>query len=141
MSPMVRSVLAVLGGILIGGGLVGGVQALGMVLFPLPDGVDGRDMASIRKAMESGTIPTGALVMVALAWTVGGLMGCWIAPWFAQRAFLLHAGIVAGLFLVFTIMNLVMIPHPLWMTIYGVLIYPVVAVVGAWLAQKASRGA
>ena len=48
---------------------------------------------------------------------------------------MIFAMVVGGLMLIATIMNLVMIPHPMWFSILGV----VGVVIGAWLGTMCKR--
>jgi uncharacterized protein YacL len=45
---------------------------------------------------------------------------------------IVFAGVVGGLMLIATVANLIMIPHPLWFSILGV----VGVIVAAWLGMK-----
>jgi len=66
------------------------------------------------------TLPIGALLLVLTAWTVatfcGGIVAAAIEKGRPRRA----AAIVGVVVLVVTIANLVLIPHPLWFSIAGV---------------------
>ena len=110
MNPTVRSILAVLAGVIVGFLALGLVDYVGHLFYPLPAGLE-RDLEGLKTYMASA--PVGALLMVLLAWTWGTLSGGWVAARIAGRSHALHAGIVGALvILVFVIANMVMLPHP-----------------------------
>ena len=103
-------------------------------LHPMPAGLDMRDPESV--AAFVATLPASALLLVLSGWVLGGLVGGYVAASISRKprpALTVGVVIVVGV-----IANAVMIPHPMWMTIAGVLL-PVPA---AWLGAKlATRGA
>jgi hypothetical protein len=118
MKAMGRSTLAVLVGVIVAMGLTAVIEMVGNHLYPLPPGLDIHDHASMREYVHA--MPTGAFVMVLLAWAVGAGTGAWVAARLAGRARLVHGLIVGALFLAAGIMNMLMVPHPIWMWIGGV---------------------
>ena len=103
-------------------------------LHPVPAGLDMRDPESV--AAFVATLPASALLLVLSGWVLGGLVGGYVAASISRKP---RAALTVGIVIVLgVIANAVMIPHPMWMTIAGVLL-PVPA---AWLGAKlATRGA
>jgi hypothetical protein len=103
-------------------------------LHPMPAGLDMRDPESV--AAFVATLPASALLLVLSGWVLGGLVGGYVAASISRKP---RAALTVGIVIVLgVIANAVMIPHPMWMTIAGVLL-PVPA---AWLGAKlATRGA
>ena len=103
-------------------------------LHPMPAGLDMRDPESV--AAFVATLPASALLLVLSGWVLGGLVGGYVAASISRNP---RAALTVGIVIVLgVIANAVMIPHPMWMTIAGVLL-PVPA---AWLGAKlATRGA
>jgi hypothetical protein len=79
------------------------------------------DAESMKTMMEQ--ISAGALGFVLLAWAAGAFVGGWVAAKIAQRSQATFALIVGALLLAGGIYNLVTIPHPLWFSIIGVLLF------------------
>lgn len=131
MNPMVRSILAVIVGMLVAFVLIVCVEMLGMRVYPPPAGMDPANLESIKAAMAQ--IPLGALLFVLLAYTVGSVAGGWVAARFAPSAKLMHAMIVATLLFGAGLMNLMTIPHPPWFWVVSSVIY----YLGAWSGAKA----
>ena len=132
MKPTVRSILAVLLGSLVTFVLIMGIEGISSVIYPLPEGVDPNDMEALKVAIPK--MPLGGKVLVLISYAVGTFVGAWLAAWFARRAHMVHAMIVAGLFLAGDIVNLNQLPHPMWMAVVSLAIFPVCALLGAGLA-------
>ncbi|MBP6597385.1 MAG: hypothetical protein KA187_02375 [Arenimonas sp.] len=117
---MVRSILAVLAGILVMGVAVAGVQWLGHALYPPPPGIDPRDHDAMVALIS--TMPVMALAMVLVAYAFGSFLGAYTASLISVRHKRGVAVIVALVMLALVVMNFVLIPHPSWMVVVGVLI-------------------
>jgi len=130
---VLRTALAVVAGFVAGSLLVFAVESLGHRVFPPPAGLDPSDPASIRAAMAQ--LPVGALLAVLVAWIAGSFVGGWVAALISRRV--VPALIVGLIILAASAANLIMIPHPLWFAISGLL----VILPAAWLGGKvATRG-
>jgi hypothetical protein len=135
MGQIVRSVLGVLAGILLGMVLMMGIEFVGHLLYPLPPGVDASDFEALKALLP--TLPVGALLLVLLGWTVAPLAGGFAAAWVARRAPVAHALVVGLFFLAGGIAMLVMMPHPLWFAVAGVAVFLPAAYAGSRLAPRA----
>jgi len=133
---MWRSILAVLAGIFAGGFLVFLIEIPGMLMHPLPPGADMNDVEVLRSHLEKA--PLGALVLVAIAWTLGPLVGSWLAATIAGRAFLGHGVIVGMFFLAADVLNIRSLPHPAWLNVVGVVAPILASWLGAFLAQRSA---
>jgi hypothetical protein len=127
-----RSVGAVLAGIMVAMILMIALEMLSSHLFPLPPGVDLHDHESIRQHIDS--LPMGAFAIVLVAWAVGSFAGSWVAARLAGRARLIHGLVIGVFFLAASVMNMLMIPHPLWMEISAVFALAGPSYLGARLA-------
>lgn len=133
---MVKSIIAVVLAVLLAGVVIAAVQLVNTQIFPLPPGVDFNDREAMSRAVSS--MPTGGFVLLLLSYTLGALAGGWLAARMAPRRPLLHAMIVGVLLLAAGVMNFVSIPHPLWVTVVGLLIFLPMAWLGASLARPRS---
>lgn len=131
---MLRSIGAVLAGIVAAVIVIMLVESLGHFIFPTSQSVDPSDPESLKAAMEN--IPLGAMLAVLAAWAAGSLAGGWVAAMIATRSFVTHALIVGVVVLIFAIINMAMIPHPLWFWIVGVIIILPAAYVGGRLVGR-----
>jgi hypothetical protein len=132
MNPVVRSVLAVVGGMLVAFVLIALVQVIGMRVYPPPSGLDPANPESIKAAMAM--VPLGALLFVLLAYAAGSVAGGWVAARFAPSGKMMHAMIVAALLVGAGLVNLLSIPHPAWFWVASNAIY----LLGAWSGAQAA---
>jgi hypothetical protein len=134
MGQILRSVGAVLAGLLLGVLLMMGIELVGHVLYPLPAGVDPSDFEALKALLP--TLPVGALLLVLLGWTVAPLAGGFTAAWIARRAPVAHALVVGLFFLAGGVATLLMMPHPLWFAVGGVAVFLPAAYAGSLLAPR-----
>ncbi len=135
MKPVVRSVIAVIAGMLVAFVVISLIEVIGMRLYPPPAGTDLRDPQAIRQAMAS--LPRAALLCVLVAYAAGSVAGGWVAARFAPSARLMHAMIVGAILLGAGLMNMMSIPHPAWFWIASIAIY----LLGAWSGGRAAKTA
>lgn len=134
---MLRTVMAVVAGMVALVLVVALVEMLGHVVYPPPPNVDMTDPDQLNAMI--GQLPTGALVSVVMAWALGSLAGGFVAHRVANRHRLMAALIVGGIMLALVIANLLMIPHPAWMTVAGLALPLPLAWLGARIAALGSR--
>ena len=122
-NPAVRSLLAVLAGLVVAMLVIGGVEAIGHAIFPPP-----ADLNLARTADQEGqmeVLPLEAKLAVVLAWLLGSLAGAATAIAIAHRV--LPAWIVAVAIAGLGLWTTQMFPHPDWM-LAGAVVLPLVAV-------------
>lgn len=130
-----RNVLAVLLGIAAAGFAVMGVEMLGQVLFPPPAGLDPSDPRAVEAYIAAA--PFGALAWVLIAWAVGALAGSAVAAKIASGPRPQRQGILVGAILfVMAILNMFMIPHPLWFVALSPVACLLPALIGAMLGAR-----
>ena len=131
---ILRSILGVVVGLVLGSFLVGVLEFAGHIIFPPPPGMDPTSMESIREHLPN--LPVGAFVSVLVAWTIGVFAGSLVSALIAGRASFIHAGIVGVIFLGFCVLNLVMIPHPVWFLAATIVAVPLATLGGALLGKR-----
>lgn len=128
---MIRATLAVLLGLLVALATILLLEYLGMSLFPLPPGIDLDSEEDLARLVAAAG--PGKQSWVLLGWTLAALVGGWVAARVGRRAgpaLAVGALLVAGVLL-----NAALLPHPLWMTLLGVLLPLPAAWAGARLAR------
>ena len=114
---MLRLILGVVAGVIAGFVVVSIVQATGHAVYPVATGIDVNDRAAMQALIAS--LPLGALAFVLLSWIAGAYVASMIALLIGSRRRV--AGLIAGgLVLLATIANLLMLPHPGWMSATGI---------------------
>lgn len=132
---MLRLILAVILGALIGLVVLGAIDGAANTIFPPPPGVNLTDPAAIRAA--TAVLPFGAQVGAILAWMLGALAAAWSGNLIAGRR-ALAGRIVSGLFLAFAAWTMATTAYPLW-TRAGLVIAVLVAAVAADRASGRPR--
>lgn len=130
---MGRTLLGVLAGLATMFVVIMLVELLGAQVFPPPDGVDMRDPQVLASAMAQ--MPLGALAMVVLAWVLGAFAGGWVAARVSVAHPRAAAAIVALAVVAGVVLMVLSFPHPLWMTVLGLVLPVPAALAGARLAR------
>ena len=131
---MVRCIVAVICGILAGGVFNMAVVMLSWKIYPLPEGANMSDSATMAAYIQSLPLPAFLLILVAHAG--GALIGGWVAALITRRAPLVLGAIVGGFFLLGGIMNAMSIPAPLWFVVIDSASYVPGGILGASLALR-----
>ena len=144
MKPAVRSVYAILAGLLVGMAIIVSAELGGQKMLSPPDPTDAAvtetnevaDPAEV--ALERPTeLPASAFVVVLVGWLAGSALGAFTTVKISDRNWRMHAAIVTALFLAAGIYNLATLPHPLWMWPSAVLAFAVGGHLGATMGARA----
>lgn len=142
MNAVVRRFLSVVVGFVVASMVMMLIEMLnGHVLYPelgsaakaLSDN-GSPDPDAIRALMASA--PAGALLVVLLGWSLGGIVGGWITARIAGVNGVRNALILGVLLTLGAIANNLMLPPPLWFWIAGMLILLPAAGLGGRLADR-----
>lgn len=119
---IVRSILAIVIGLISAMATIAMIDWINHAIFrpPLPEGFNPYDREAAKNVMDN--MPLGALLMLPIAWVVGAFVGGGLAALIAGRGRCWHAGIIGALVLAATIANFVLIPHPNWIIVAGLLL-------------------
>jgi hypothetical protein len=135
MSGAARSLGAIALGVITAMLVIVAGDTLAHAFYPLPAGIDYRDKPAMSAAI--GNLPSGAFAIVLLGWALGSFLGGFVAAKMADRRRLFHALIVGVILLAAGIANLVQVPHPPWMWVAGIIVFPL----GAYLAGRMTDSA
>ncbi len=129
---MLRTIIGTLVGILVAVGVFMGAEQVGEMLYPLPVGLDPADHEAMSAHAEA--LPVGALVVMLLGWAAGSC-GCGVVTRVVSGSRSPVAAYIAGLFLMTAgIVNLFLLPHPIWFRIVGMLVFIPMTLAGHYLA-------
>lgn len=120
MNPVVKNILAVIVGLLLGG-LVNFaiIMVSGLIIAP-PEGVNPGDMESIKAAMEAGLYEAHHFILPFLAHAIGTLIGALLAARIAASHKMVFAIVVGAFFLIGGITNVLMLPSPMWFNVLDI---------------------
>ncbi|HIG15887.1 MAG TPA: hypothetical protein EYQ31_00485 [Candidatus Handelsmanbacteria bacterium] len=125
---MIRALLGVFGGLVLAMGMVYVLQGIGHQIYPPPAGLDPKNREAFAAAVDA--MPVMALGMVLIAYAVGTFAGAWFAARVGGRSF--YAFLVGGVMTLAGMGNMITVPHPLWFTVAGTLVF----LPSAWLASR-----
>ena len=109
---MLRLIGGIAAGIVLAMATVFVVELVGHVLYPVGE-IDMADREAV--AAMIAALPLGALLIVAIAWLLGALVGGALAAWLSGRRW--SAWLVAAVVALFALATVFMYPHPVWMQI------------------------
>lgn len=135
MNPIVKNILAVIAGIIIGGALNMGIIMISGSVIPPPEGVDLTTMEGLKASMH--LMEPKHFLMPFLAHALGTFLGALIAALIVPAQKMKLAMIIGGWFLLGGILNILMLPSPLWFTFTDLIgAYFPMAYLGAKLIAK-----
>ncbi len=115
MNPLLKNILAILAGLVLGTVVNLGLIMIGSSIIPAPAGVDPMDIESIKANMDA--FETKHLIFPFLAHALGTLAGAFAATKIAANNKLLFALVIGAWFLVGGIMMMMQVPGPMWFNI------------------------
>jgi len=130
---MGKQILAVIVGVIVGGLTIYAIESINMVRFPWPEDLSMEDKEAFAEYVSS--LPVDAFITVIIAHLVGSFIAGFVCSKITPNKKLLLGTICGVLFLAGGIMNLVMIPHPLWFMVADLLVFVPFAWLGAKLAK------
>jgi hypothetical protein len=131
---MLRSIFAVVLGVIVGGITVGIVEIIGHTLYPPPPDLDASNPEALKAYIA--TAPMAVLLFVLLAWVVGAFTGGFVAAWIGRRAPAVHALMIGGFILLAGMATMLVYPHPVWFWIAGIVGVPPSAYLASLLVGR-----
>lgn len=115
MNPIIKNILAVLAGAIVGSVVNMGIIMISSSIIPPPEGVDNTTMEGLKAGMH--LFQPKHFLFPFLAHALGTFVGALLAAVIAANRKMLFAQIIGGFFLAGGIANILMLPSPLWFTI------------------------
>ncbi|MDO5616901.1 MAG: hypothetical protein Q4G16_11965 [Cruoricaptor ignavus] len=115
---MIRKILAVPAGIIVGSIFILLVQNLGHSLYPQPIGMDANDMNQLAEYVKNA--PFMALFFVILSYAAGAISSGFISTKIAGNDRKIYAEICGVIFLIQSIFMMSSLPTPLWFWFLGI---------------------
>lgn len=137
MNPVLRNILAVIIGCIVGSIVNMGLITLGHSVTPIPN-VDPNDMVAMKEVMPS--LAPKFFIFPFLGHALGTLVGAFIAGMISKTATMRSALIVGVFFLIGGITINIMLQGPTWFTIVDIaLAYIPMAWIGGKIAQRMAQ--
>jgi len=135
MNPILRNIIAVIAGAILGGIVNSGIIMISGSIIPPPEGVDPSDMESLKSNIH--LFSPKHFVMPFLAHAIGTFVGALIAAFIAAKRKMLMALIVGFLFLIGGIYMAILLPSPIWFILVDLfLAYIPMAWIGGMIALQ-----
>ncbi len=115
MNPILKNIIAVIAGLLIGGAVNMGIILASSSIIPPPEGADLTTVEGLKAATPM--MQPKHFLMPFLAHAVGTLVGACVAARLASSHQMKWALLIGVCFLIGGIANIFMLPSPTWFTI------------------------
>ena len=133
---LVRSVGAVVLGLAVALMLIVGVEFFSSIVHPFPPGVDPTNMEVCRQHVAK--YPAWVLAVAALAWVVTTFVSSWLTTRLGTGRHGTHGFVVGLILLALAIMNMSLLPYPVWFWAANLIGFPLGFYWGAKLGAPAS---
>lgn len=121
---MLKKIMAVIAGIIVGSICVWAVETVNHLIYPYPEGMKPGDMEGFKNYIEA--LPFLGKFMVIIGYALGALVSGFIATKISKDGKPTAALICGIIFLVFTIYNMTVLPTPIWFWVLGILVWTLV---------------
>lgn len=115
MNPIVRNILAVVAGLVVGGAVNMAIIMISGSIIPPPEGVDNTTMEGLKAGMH--LFQPKHFILPFLAHVIGTFVGALLAAIIAATHKMKFALSICIFFLVGGIANVIMLPSPVWFTV------------------------
>jgi hypothetical protein len=128
-----KKVLAVIVGIITGFAIVFIGDATTNALSPAPSGLDYKNRDVMRDYILS--IPMYVMVIMVIFWLGSSFLGAMLASRLNRSDWKRTSIITGSILMAAALLNLIMLPHPLWLWIVVAVGYVPAALLGGWLVR------
>jgi hypothetical protein len=122
IGSLVRSVGAVLVGLVAAMFFIVGVEGVSSIFHPFPPGVDPTDY-EVCKA-HVARYPAWILLLVVLAWGLTTFLSAWLATRLGSGRHRAHGIVVGTILLTLVVINMSMLPYPIWFWASNLVVFP-----------------
>jgi hypothetical protein len=130
MKKVLIAIAAVIAGVIAGSIAISLVEWIGHKMYPVMDSIDPANQEALKTIIAS--LPIGALLMILLGWAIGALVAGMVTTLIIRQNALRPALYAGGVLMAAGIINLFLIPSPVWFMVATVLLF----LPAAWLGHK-----
>jgi len=131
---MARTIISVIGGVIIGLIFVFIGDSVCMRLYEPPIGLNPLDQVNFSNYAKS--IPTYVLAVMLVFWMLSTFFGGMISALINREAWKKSSLITGSVLLAASILNMINVPHPTWMVITAVVLYIPAAYLGGVVVSR-----
>ena len=130
MNTALRTVAAIVAGLIVAFILIVALELFSGVVHPLPEDFGG---TMEEMCQHVARYPAWVLAIAVLCWGLTALVGTWIA----QKIGNVYSAVIVGLTLLAAlVLNISMLPYPIWFKIANLLVIPTAIVLGGRLSIR-----
>ena len=133
MNKIVRNILAVVAGAVVGSVVNMGIIMLSGFIIPPPEGVDNTTIEGLKAGIH--LFQPKHFLFPFLAHALGTFAGALLTAFIAVSRKMLFAMIIGVFFLAGGISNVLMLPSPVWFTVVDLAVYLPMGFLAGWLAK------
>jgi len=133
IASVLRSAGACFAGLVAAFVFVLGVEGMSSVLYPLPFGVDPSDLEAIKAHVAR--YPAGVLLLAAIGWGLGTFVSSWLATRMGHKRHPVHGLAIGAILLALAVVNMLMLPYPIWFWVLNLVLFPTGCYAGARLGR------
>ena len=122
IGSIVRSVGAVIAGLLAAMIFIIAVEGVWAVVYPFPPGVDPHDIDVCKAHIVK--LPADAYVIAVAGWGLAVLAGSWVATRLGPGGHPAHGHVVGSILLLAAIANMLMLPYPIGFWVGNLVVFP-----------------
>lgn len=135
MNPILKNILAIIAGIVVGSIVNMGLIMISGSVIPPPEGADVTTMEGLKESMH--LFESKHFIFPFLAHALGTLFGALVAAKIAATRKMAFAIVIGLFFMIGGIMNVVMLPSPTWFAVLDIVgAYLPMAFIGGNLGSK-----
>ena len=139
VGSIVRSVGAVITGLVVSMFFVVGTEIMWAVVYPFPPGVDPHDIEVCKAHIVQ--LPADAFVIAVAGWGLAVLSGAWVATRLGAGRHPAHGIVVGSILLAAAVMNMSMLPYPIGFWVANLVVFPSATYLGTkWGRAGSSDG-
>ncbi len=129
-----RSAVAIIAGFICGFIVVSIIQAISSAIYAPPAGFDYNDPTALEEYVA--TLPVTAFILVLVSHALGAFVAAFVCSAIVRRSWFAASLFFGVFFTAAGIMNLVLIPHPIWFAVLDLVAYIPAALLGGKLAGR-----
>src|SRR5688572_20704920 len=134
---MFRNILSIVSGLITGIFFIFFMEGVAHAMYPVPEGFDLTDEAAFKDFVTS--LPVAASLLILAGYATGSFFGGLVAGLIASKMKLSKAITIGGVLMGLGMFNMVSLGHPLWMILFGIVVFVPFAYLGGYLAVKMGR--
>jgi len=134
MKSILKSLLAILVGMVTAMLLILVIQLISSKMYPLPEGLSPENAQAMSEWVMS--LPISAFILLLASYFVATFDGVMLACWLAPNQPRAHGLVVFALLAASAALNLVTITHPSWFIGATLVIYLLAFGLGDWMGQR-----